>query len=326
MKYRIILMAFSLAILANHAAANDNNEIQYDEFGVNTSHESSENDSSKYEIQNNDDDIIGEIESIGQQIVQLGNSAVEASNLIPPMGDISTLEKIQAEREKRKELANNTTIISKKDELTRLSLDITGKIDSITIKVSERISELEQIQNSENRITTLNGSLQELTEALSTVDKFIYLKLEKIGDPDSLRNAESKIHSEAYENNKAKVVAAGIEAEKRNIEENRRKVESLRSNANLNEEEYVIPIFSCRAKDAIWCFSTSHKIYAITAYVSTDDTKTKNAAVYSEVGQGEVQDYTKESASAVDTFGWIENIAISGTRGLPHVYMARDRR
>ena len=320
----MILTAFTLAILANHANANDNTEIQYDEFGVSIKQDSlnKETSTDEHDYKKEDGDMVNAIESIDSQLTQLEKMAKEIDESIPPTGDLSTKESIKAERDKMEEYKKGP-VNSKIDSFNQLLTIISEKISSIDHDVIVRVSDIGDAYKSKEEnssIENIDMKYRVIKDRFESASGFVASVIGK------MRNKESQY--------KDAELTIGL-AEKQEMERNQvklakeaqiKKTEEFRKLATLNEEEYFVPLFSCRAKDAMWCFSSSHKVYAITGYVSTDDTNKKNAAVYSEVGQGEVQDYTKESASAVDSFGWIENIAISGTRGLPHVYMARDRR
>ena len=136
---------------------------------------------------------------------------------------------------------------------------------------------------------------------------------------EALLAAENKIKSSENQVEQERIMAERKEAE-------RKKLLEFRSYANLDEEEYIVPLFECSVKDAYWCFSSSHKIYAITGYVQMKDDSPVTAAIYKEVGQGEVQDYSKEKANALERYGLLERIWLSGSGTLPHVYMARNRR
>ncbi|EJB9159877.1 hypothetical protein MXG92_002654 [Salmonella enterica] len=77
--------------------------------------------------------------------------------------------------------------------------------------------------------------------------------------------------------------------------------EALRKLAHLTEDDYIIPFFPCSAHtpngQATRCFSSSHHLYGITAFVSVSEQSNQMAAVYFPVGDGEVEDAYNNSQS-----------------------------
>ncbi|WP_415887576.1 hypothetical protein ACMXYO_05670 [Neptuniibacter sp. QD37_6] len=142
---------------------------------------------------------------------------------------------------------------------------------------------------------------------------------------------------------KDKLIYAELDIKAKITREKRKKaLISLRNKAKITEEEYFVPIFECSAKGAFYCFSSSNKIYAIKNTVTVSNNSKAKAAIYEEVGQGEVQDYYKDRSSAsaealigrktytaamiTEQISQQAKIWISGTNRKPHIFMARKDR
>ncbi len=321
MKYQRILIILMSAISVGHAIADEGQDDQiaapygsYEQEPVNTT------DNNFDEIKHYEN-LLKTIDSIYADLVNVEMIANEILVSIPQTGDLSTREKIQEEIEKMDSYKNGY-LKSKDEEINKIYSNAIKNKKSIDEDVKIAVSRIGDSNNSEKEalLIKIHEKNDGINEKVESINHFSSGIMEKIGAIyGSYKDAERNIAFAEQQEIERKQLELAKEAKKK-------KVEELRGHANLNEEEYIVPIFSCRVKDAMWCFSTSHKVYAITGYVSVDDTNKMNAAIYQEVGQGEVQDYTKEAASAVAAYGWIENIGVSGTRNLPHVYMTRDRR
>jgi hypothetical protein len=221
-------------------------------------------------------------------------------------------------------------------------------LDSLAKEVDQKVSALgandlfSQADQIRNRIGQLreehNPDNDAEMTALREKHKVIQSEAERIFDEgyalrghydfDKYRNkillAESVIRDQAVKEAQAKKVA------------------EFREKANLNEEEYFVPLFECSVQGAYWCFSSSHKIYAVTGKVTIRDDSKEMAAVYQEVGQGEAEDYYKDkSGAAAELFMGRDTafsnavterivseqkIWVSGIGQMPHVYMAKERR
>jgi hypothetical protein len=126
---------------------------------------------------------------------------------------------------------------------------------------------------------------------------------------------------------------------------------SLRKLAHLNEDDYIIPWFPCSAHtphgQATRCFSSSHHLYGITAFVSVSEQSNQMAAVYFPVGDGEVEDAYNNSqsdhaarwmADSADMHGdpvqaqrmrehiGVMSFTLAGVGNNPHIFMNQDKR
>lgn len=125
----------------------------------------------------------------------------------------------------------------------------------------------------------------------------------------------------------------------------------LRQLAHLNEDDYIIPWFPCSAHtphgQATRCFSSSHHLYGITAFVSVSEQSNQMAAVYFPVGDGEVEDAYNNSqsdhaarwmADSLDMHGdpaqaqrmrehiGVMSFTLAGVGNNPHIFMNQDKR
>ncbi|EEA3739322.1 hypothetical protein J5047_003087 [Salmonella enterica] len=127
--------------------------------------------------------------------------------------------------------------------------------------------------------------------------------------------------------------------------------EALRKLAHLTEDDYIIPFFPCSAHtpngQATRCFSSSHHLYGITAFVSVSEQSNQMAAVYFPVGDGEVEDAYNNSqsdhaarwmADSADMHGdpvqaermrehiGVMSFTLAGVGNNPHIFMNQDKR
>lgn len=320
MKSNCLLIVLLMALVGNAVCANEDSDQNAITSGDTLSSTVEKNETAA-PIDNsaNDADLISQMDSLNTEIQQLAIMAKEVSDLIPSTENLQTREEIQTARTRMQEL-ENSVIRPKLDALDKKNSQVVEKISNLDSDVQVRISDIEEDPDSMDRVSRIKNKMHGINEEMNAVSESATYSRRRIWHSDEVYLAAE---------NKIKLAEDQAEQAKRSaeIQEARRKqVLELRSQANLDEEEYIVPLFECNEKGAYWCFSSSHNIYAITAYVQMKDDSPVTAAIYKEIGQGEVQDYTKEKANALESIGLLQKIWVSGTGKLPRVFMDRDRR
>jgi hypothetical protein len=229
------------------------------------------------------------------------------------------------------------------NELERLK-----RLESISSdqeSISDPVSNSDELKNT----SEFYKKCDKLRYALSDIEKYITDAGDMINEAErGVRDAIGRIESE-------KMLKIARESNKAFGEE-------VRKLLPLDEEEYIVPVFSCNRaprKDSeissviskitkagngfyaglllsssTYCFSSNHKVYVIP--LTAEDSSGQAAAIYEEIGQGEVEDYLAGSGgrilyvSSSGGIGQTANkpitIGISGRNGLPRVFMAKERR
>lgn len=180
------------------------------------------------------------------------------------------------------------------------------------------------------------------------------IRRENLQHQQQARNAIDKNKKERFEldnriSEEQKQKYALLGQIKLNVQARQR--DGLRQLAHLNEDDYIIPWFPCSAHtphgQATRCFSSSHHLYGITAFVSVSEQSNQMAAVYFPVGDGEVEDAYNNSqsdhaarwmADSLDMHGdpaqaqrmrehiGVMSFTLAGVGNNPHIFMNQDKR